>query len=221
MNNIAFFISENHPYLSVIKNSSYPVIVIDPVAIDEVDYSELDDIDTVIDFTCFPRETKIELVLKLADVFRGQLFCDLTVNWAEFFLDEFENIDGAIATAFYSPNDTFECFVKNKDNLELIEKVFNNLNFKTQVIENPGICFNYPRIISNIINEAYFAKEEKLATDEDIDKAMRYGVNYPLGPFEWSKKIGLDKVALVLLELYEATGDARYRMSRYIKRELI
>ncbi len=46
MNNIAFFISENHPYLSVIKNSSYPVIVIDPVAIDEVDYSELDEIDT-------------------------------------------------------------------------------------------------------------------------------------------------------------------------------
>ncbi len=91
MNNIAFFISENHPYLSVIKNSSYPVIVIDPVAIDEVDYSELDEIDTVIDFTCFPRETKIELVLKLSDVFRGQLFCDLTVNWAEFFLDEFES----------------------------------------------------------------------------------------------------------------------------------
>ena len=50
---------------------------------------------------------------------------------------------------------------------------------------------------------------------------MLYGVNYPLGPFDWASKIGLDKVALVLRELYQATGDNRYRMSRYIKEAII
>ena len=221
MNNIGILLSENHRYYKEIISSDFPVITIDPVSIESTDYSELEEVDTIFDFTCFPRESKMEILMKIHDIFRGNLITDLTVNWVNLFMEEFEFIDAAMATSFYSPTKTFEVFTEDKENLELIQSFFNKLDFKLKEVQNPDICFNYPRILSNIINEAYFAKEEKLASEEDIDKAMKFGVNYPLGPFEWAKQIGLDKIAMVLLELYEATGDNRYRMSHYLKREII
>ncbi|MBS1933075.1 MAG: hypothetical protein JST96_03680, partial [Bacteroidetes bacterium] len=50
------------------------------------------------------------------------------------------------------------------------------------------------RIVATIINEAYFALEENVSTKNEIDIAMKLGTNYPYGPFEWSKKIGLKKI---------------------------
>ena len=221
MNNIAILLSENHKYYEELINTDLPTILVDPVSIDETDYTKLEDADTLFDFTCFPRESKIELLLKIGDIFRGNLLSDLSVNWVDFFLEEFDFIDGAMATGFYSPNKTFEVYLRDPSIMSVVEKLFGNFGFTPKLIKSPGICFNYPRILSTIINEAYFAKEEQLATDDDIDKAMRFGVNYPLGPFEWAQHIGLEKVAMVLLELYQATGDQRYRMSHYIKREVL
>lgn len=61
--------------------------------------------------------------------------------------------------------------------------------------------FVTPRIISTIINEAYFALSEGVSTKEEIDTAMKLGTNYPYGPFEWSQKIGLQKIAHLLNKL--------------------
>ena len=52
-----------------------------------------------------------------------------------------------------------------------------------------------------IINEAYFALEESISTKEEIDIAMKLGTNYPYGPFEWGKKIGLKNIRNLLYEL--------------------
>ena len=57
------------------------------------------------------------------------------------------------------------------------------------------------RVVSMIINEAYFALDENVSTKEEIDIAMKLGTNYPYGPFEWGKKIGLEKIASLLSEL--------------------
>lgn len=65
-----------------------------------------------------------------------------------------------------------------------------------------------PRIISAIINEAYFALGENVSTRDEIDTAMRLGTNYPYGPFEWADKIGLNNIRDLLLELSKT--DARY-----------
>jgi 3-hydroxybutyryl-CoA dehydrogenase len=61
--------------------------------------------------------------------------------------------------------------------------------------------FVTPRIVASIINEAFFTLEEKVSTEEEIDIAMKLGTNYPYGPFEWGKKIGLQKVYFLLNEL--------------------
>lgn len=62
------------------------------------------------------------------------------------------------------------------------------------------------RVIGGIINEAYLAKAEGVATAADIDTAMKLGTNYPLGPFEWAEKLGTHRVAALLTALGGTTG---------------
>ena len=47
---------------------------------------------------------------------------------------------------------------------------------------------------------------------------MKFGVNYPLGPFEWAKKTSLFPVYLLLNELFEITKEPRYRPSLLLKK---
>ncbi|MFL9481630.1 3-hydroxyacyl-CoA dehydrogenase family protein [Chitinophagaceae bacterium LWZ2-11] len=65
--------------------------------------------------------------------------------------------------------------------------------------DEPGMIA--ARIIAMIINEAYFGLGDKISSKQEIDTAMKFGTNYPLGPFEWSEKIGLEKVYHLLKAL--------------------
>ncbi len=85
-------------------------------------------------------------------------------------------------------------------NTEKQEKA--NRLFGDQLIfvkDEPG--FVSARIVSMIINEAYFTLEAGTSTKEEIDTAMKLGTGYPFGPFEWSEMIGLGKVAELLKKL--------------------
>lgn len=71
------------------------------------------------------------------------------------------------------------------------------------------------RVLAMIINEAWFALEESVSTAEEIDVAMKLGTNYPNGPLEWGKMIGLKRI-VELLNLLE-NEDVRYRPSSLLK----
>jgi 3-hydroxybutyryl-CoA dehydrogenase len=72
-----------------------------------------------------------------------------------------------------------------------------------------GLSEDVPlRVISCIVNEAFLALSEGVATAEDIDRAMKLGANYPKGPFEWVEEIGARSVVETLDSLREAYGDA-------------
>lgn len=73
------------------------------------------------------------------------------------------------------------------------------------------------RVVASIINEAYFALDEKVSTKEEIDTAMKLGTNYPYGPFEWSQKIGVKKVCQLLEQL--SMEKERYKPSTLLKKE--
>ena len=75
--------------------------------------------------------------------------------------------------------------------------------------DEPG--FISARIISMIINEAFFAREENISTENEIDIAMKLGTNYPFGPFEWASIIGEKNVCALLTCL--SKNDARYQPS--------
>lgn len=98
------------------------------------------------------------------------------------------------------------------------ERVFNSFN-KTiaWVPDIPG--FISARVVSMIINEAYFTLDEKVSAKEEIDTAMKLGTNYPFGPFEWSKKIGLKNVYDLLATL--AQTDSRYKPSTLLSKEAL
>jgi 3-hydroxybutyryl-CoA dehydrogenase len=67
------------------------------------------------------------------------------------------------------------------------------------------------RVLSMIINEAAFAAGEGVASVRDIETAMRFGTNYPMGPLKWGDHIGLDLVYAVLRTLQQELGEDRYR----------
>jgi 3-hydroxybutyryl-CoA dehydrogenase len=59
------------------------------------------------------------------------------------------------------------------------------------------------RILAAIINEAAWAHHDNVASEADIDTAMKLGTSYPHGPFEWARRIGHERV-VALLEAYHA-----------------
>ena len=70
-----------------------------------------------------------------------------------------------------------------------------------------------PRILCMVMNEAFFALTEQVASPADIDTAMKLGTNYPRGPLEWANLIGVGQVVAVLDALRAATGEERYRVA--------
>ena len=93
------------------------------------------------------------------------------------------------------------------------EDLFMLFNKKLHWVENIT-GFISLRVISAIINEAYFALEEKVSSKADIDIAMKLGTNYPFGPFEWSKMIGINNVYQLLNDL--SASEERYTPSSYV-----
>ncbi len=109
----------------------------------------------------------------------------------------------------------------------VIEAATNNASFKATT---EGLFLNFgkktgwvpditgfitPRVVASIINEAFFALEENVSTEEEIDTAMKLGTNYPFGPFEWSKKIGLQNIYSLLTAL--SKEQTRYQPASLLK----
>lgn len=99
-----------------------------------------------------------------------------------------------------------------------VEAIF--LQFNKSIEWVPDIAgFISPRVISMIINEAYFTIEDGVTGKAEIDIAMKLGTRYPYGPFEWSNKIGIKKIYSLLLKL--STTQNRYKPSALLKQESI
>jgi 3-hydroxybutyryl-CoA dehydrogenase len=84
--------------------------------------------------------------------------------------------------------------------------------------ESPG--FITSRINAMIGNEAFYMLQEGIASAEDIDKALKLGLNHPMGPFELVDLVGLD-VRLNILEFLHKTLGEKYRpsplLAQYVK----
>jgi 3-hydroxybutyryl-CoA dehydrogenase len=68
----------------------------------------------------------------------------------------------------------------------------------------------FARILVAVIAQAALARERGVAEQDDIDTALKYGVNYPHGPFDWMRRIGVDRCAELLEALNETVNDERF-----------
>jgi 3-hydroxybutyryl-CoA dehydrogenase len=84
--------------------------------------------------------------------------------------------------------------------------------------ESPG--FITSRINAMIGNEAFYMLQEGIASAADIDKALKLGLNHPMGPFELVDLVGLDTRLSILEYLHKSLGD-KYRpaplLVQYVK----
>jgi len=74
------------------------------------------------------------------------------------------------------------------------------------------------RILAMLINEAADAVFMNIATVQDVDLAMKYGVNYPKGLLEWADEIGIETILNRLEKLQDEYGEDRYRPNPLIKK---
>jgi 3-hydroxybutyryl-CoA dehydrogenase len=103
--------------------------------------------------------------------------------------------------------------------LEAIEAVARQMGKETVLVrEAPG--FITTRVNASIGNEAFYMLMEGVASARDIDKALKLGLNHPMGPFELVDLVGLDTRLSILEYLHRSMGE-KYRpcplLAQYVK----
>jgi 3-hydroxybutyryl-CoA dehydrogenase len=84
------------------------------------------------------------------------------------------------------------------------------------VIEDtPGLVVT--RTVAMLANLAFDALASRVASEPDIDTAMRLGVNYPLGPLAWGRQWGVGTLLRILDRLEDWYRDGRYRASPLLR----
>ncbi|MBM7643850.1 3-hydroxybutyryl-CoA dehydrogenase [Scopulibacillus daqui] len=100
-----------------------------------------------------------------------------------------------------------------------VEKAAKKMGKETVIVnEFPG--FVTSRMSALIGNEAFYMLQEGVASAEDIDKAIKFGLNFPMGPLELADLVGLDARLNNLRYLHEKLGE-RFRpaplLEKYVK----
>lgn len=105
------------------------------------------------------------------------------------------------------------------ETLQAIEDVSRRMGKETVLVrESPG--FITTRVNASIGNEAFYMLMEGVASARDIDKALKLGLNHPMGPFELVDLVGLDTRLSILEYLHRSMGE-KYRpcplLAQYVK----
>lgn len=103
--------------------------------------------------------------------------------------------------------------------LEVVEAVARSMGKETVLVrESPG--FITTRVNASIGNEAFYMLMEGVASARDIDKALKLGLNHPMGPFELVDLVGLDTRLSILEYLHRSMGE-KYRpcplLAQYVR----
>jgi 3-hydroxybutyryl-CoA dehydrogenase len=92
-----------------------------------------------------------------------------------------------------------------------VARAFGEQSGKTTIVaaDQPGFVVN--RILLPLLNEAFFAAGERLASIPDIDAGIKLGLGHPMGPLTLADMIGLDTLLEVLRVFQSDFGDPKYR----------
>lgn len=87
-----------------------------------------------------------------------------------------------------------------------------------RLLDTPGLVV--ARTIAMLVNEAADAVQQGVCTADGADAAMKLGVNYPGGPFEWLARLGEVATVEILDALDAAYRGERYRVSLWLRQRV-
>ncbi|TXL91669.1 3-hydroxyacyl-CoA dehydrogenase [Streptomyces sp. IB2014 016-6] len=104
-----------------------------------------------------------------------------------------------------------------EESLRTAVGLFQALGKQVSVIADvPGMIVG--RTVAMLVDFALDAEARGVAAAEDIDTAMRLGVNYPRGPLDWGSELGADRTLYLLERLHEEYPSGRYAASQALRR---
>ncbi|MFW9834539.1 MAG: 3-hydroxyacyl-CoA dehydrogenase family protein [Candidatus Thorarchaeota archaeon] len=105
----------------------------------------------------------------------------------------------------------------NDDTVKVIEEVSHKVGKKTVLVnEAPGFAVN--RLLVPALNEAVFAIQEGVATVEDMDLAIKLGLNWPMGPLTLADFVGLDTMLYISDYFVDEFKDSKYRAPALLRK---
>ncbi|RLA64597.1 MAG: hypothetical protein DRQ88_00630 [Epsilonproteobacteria bacterium] len=208
-NELLVFASSDHSLFKSLKENNLLTHNLKKDGLDPID-EKTNEIKYIFDFSIGSDEEKEKILTHLSQQFKVPIFSDLSCVHGKRMMDLFPTVKGAFAGAYLTPTNTFEGYAAEDEHFLIMESFFHLMSLKLFRVDNPGHGFTFGRTLSMIINEGFFALDDYLATEKNIDLAMKYGVNYPLGPMEWYQKIGPKPIYRLLESLHFTTGDKRY-----------
>jgi len=175
--------------------------------------------DLVIEAVPEEMESKIEIFTLLDKICRPQTI--LASNTSSLSITEIASVtyraQKCAGMHFFNPVhkmkllEVVRALETDDDTIATVEEVGRRMGKEVVVIkESPG--FITSRINAMIGNEAFFMLQEGIASAQDIDKALKLGLNHPMGPFELVDLVGLDTRLSILEYLHKSLGE-KYRPS--------
>lgn len=188
------------------------------------DYSGLADCDIIIEAVVEDLDIKRDIFQTLSKVCKPSAI--LATNSSSLSITELANAtdrpEKCIGMHFFNP-------VHRMDLVEIVIgeltsdatksasiNIVTALNKKPIVVKNStGYVVN--RLLLPQINEAILLLEEGIASKEDIDSAIKLGLNHPMGPFQLADFIGLDICLSILNTLFENFNEPKYQPTQLLQ----
>ena len=183
--------------------------------------------DLVIEAVPEEMESKIEIFTLLDKICRPDTI--LASNTSSFSITEIASVTyrakKCVGMHFFNPVhkmkllEVVRALETDDDTVATVTEVGKRMSKEVVVIkESPG--FITSRVNAMIGNEAFYMLQEGIASAGDIDKALKLGLNHPMGPFELVDLVGLDTRLSILEYLHKSLGE-KYRpaplLVQYVK----
>ncbi len=182
------------------------------------------DSDLVIEAVFENKQVKIDIFKKLNPIIKAEsIFATNTSSISVTELSTASRPDKFIGMHFMNPVPVMKLveIIRGYSTSDETFKTIKNLAEKLDKV--PVEVFDYPGFISNrvlmpMINEAIFALMEGVASAEDIDTVMKFGMNHPMGPLTLADFIGLDVCLAIMEVLHNGFNDSKYRPCPLLKK---